>query len=341
MINFHKIFLLSIVTLFLIVGCKDSDLSTKTISISPTTLDFGKARHGDSPVKLSFRIANNSTEPLNILNIHSGCGCTVVNVPTEPILPHKSVICQVKVDILGRKGNFFNQLCIESQNQPNLFVDILGEIVADVWFDEQSLRTTASKGQDKLSVRFNLYTTNHPDAIFMLDHSEKIFSISELSRKKNNDGTTVITFNLDVFVGDEDFISKPLKIISSSNSIAPIVIPFFYYRDEEPNTSPVLKTTRISFGVLYPKETKIIQIYGDSDIISAICDVDIEEVPNGITVEKTIEDKKDLIDGRLSLKIQIDATVLQGVFEGKVFLTTYGNRKYVVPINGEIRNQSE
>jgi hypothetical protein len=66
----------------------------------------------------------------------------------------------------------------------------------------------------------------------------------------------------------------------------------------------------------------------------------IEEVPSGITIE-AINDKNDLIDGRLSLKIQIDATVLQGLFEGKVFLATYGNRKYIVPINGEIRNLSE
>ncbi|MDR3234986.1 MAG: hypothetical protein LBT46_15215 [Planctomycetaceae bacterium] len=50
---------------------------------------------------------------------------------------------QVKVDIHGRKGDFTNKLFIELQVCPNIYTDVTGKIVNDVWFSGQSIRQTA------------------------------------------------------------------------------------------------------------------------------------------------------------------------------------------------------
>ena len=55
------------------------------ISITPNVLDFGKVRPTESPVKLTFDICNHGRESVVIADISSGCGCTIVDIPKEPI----------------------------------------------------------------------------------------------------------------------------------------------------------------------------------------------------------------------------------------------------------------
>jgi hypothetical protein len=91
-----------------LTGCERniSKNTIETISVAPSVLDFGKVRSIDSPIIQSFTIVNKSTKPITIKRIRSGCNCTVANVPQKPLLSNEKVECQVKTDILGRKGTF-------------------------------------------------------------------------------------------------------------------------------------------------------------------------------------------------------------------------------------------
>jgi hypothetical protein len=76
--RFHlKLLLLGFVFLG---GCYPSekpDDKIQSIKISPSVLDFGCVRTIDNPVQVSFTIENLQDKSLEILEIISGCGCTV------------------------------------------------------------------------------------------------------------------------------------------------------------------------------------------------------------------------------------------------------------------------
>ena len=98
-------------------GCTGEKISgVCDVIISPSVLDFGKARVEDSPISLSFSLENIGKEPLEIVDISSGCGCTGVNAPQESILPNEKKSFEVKVDLRGRSGEFTNKVLIITAN---------------------------------------------------------------------------------------------------------------------------------------------------------------------------------------------------------------------------------
>ena len=126
-----SIFLLPL--LFIVAGCSKPS-ANDTVRVNPEVLDFGEVRVYDSPVHLSFDIENRGSIPLVIEEISSGCGCTVVDVPSEPILAQKSATASVKVNLFGRSGDFVNKIRIATSRE-SLFVDIRGKIISDFWYN--------------------------------------------------------------------------------------------------------------------------------------------------------------------------------------------------------------
>ncbi|GHT25479.1 hypothetical protein FACS18942_00470 [Planctomycetales bacterium] len=57
-------------------GCNSPTITSDSITVSPSVLDFGKVRATDPPVQTQFTLCNNGTKPVTILEITSGCGCT-------------------------------------------------------------------------------------------------------------------------------------------------------------------------------------------------------------------------------------------------------------------------
>ncbi|MBL7796988.1 MAG: DUF1573 domain-containing protein [Saprospiraceae bacterium] len=69
------------------------------------------------PVERSIEARNISTEDLVILNVISGCHCTVVDWPKEPIPPGKSGFIKVVFDAL-KEGEFYKVISISTNFDP-------------------------------------------------------------------------------------------------------------------------------------------------------------------------------------------------------------------------------
>jgi hypothetical protein len=117
-----------LVCVLVLTGCVQRVEEIPDVVVIPSVLDFGRVRVADSPLSLSFDIENTSNEPLKILDIISGCGCTVIDIPQEPIATNEKKSIAVKVNLYGRSGEFTNMVHIKTEGNDDLFVDINGTI---------------------------------------------------------------------------------------------------------------------------------------------------------------------------------------------------------------------
>jgi len=81
----------------------ESATSDSPIAIEPKVLDFGKVQPGLT-LKGSIEITNVSSEPVNITEVKSGCGCTVADVPRSPIAPETTHTMSVQYRPPGQIG---------------------------------------------------------------------------------------------------------------------------------------------------------------------------------------------------------------------------------------------
>ena len=59
--------------------------------IAPDVIDSGRVKIKDSPAHVSFSITNRSTVPVEIDEVLSGCGCTVIDLPRKTIRPNETL----------------------------------------------------------------------------------------------------------------------------------------------------------------------------------------------------------------------------------------------------------
>lgn len=65
------------------------------IEFKTKTIDYGEIKKGSDGTRV-FEFTNTGDAPLIISDVSSSCGCTIVERPTEPILPGKSEKIEVK-----------------------------------------------------------------------------------------------------------------------------------------------------------------------------------------------------------------------------------------------------
>lgn len=94
-------------------------------------LDYGTIARG-SDGKREFTFTNNGNAPLIISNAQGSCGCTVPNIPREPILPGKSASIGVSYDT-NRVGAFTKTVTVSSNaaGQPSKVLTIKGNVTAE------------------------------------------------------------------------------------------------------------------------------------------------------------------------------------------------------------------
>lgn len=99
-------------------GNRGSQTETADSAVKTTTsntengpvISFDKSQHEFGPlvsgekVSYNFRFTNTGTAPLIIINVHSGCGCTVGDYPKEPIPPGGTGRINVLYNSAGRRG---------------------------------------------------------------------------------------------------------------------------------------------------------------------------------------------------------------------------------------------
>jgi len=215
-------------------GClRPSPSDRPALSVSPAVLDFGKVRPTDSPVRLAFDICNDGRESIVVTEIVSGCGCTIVDIPKEPIPVGGKVSVTVQVNFLGRFGLFENELIIKTTTEPLVKIAIRGKIETDIWTDGQALRCTVGPIEQYASTVLTIYTTKYPEIVFADTTQEDGVILQEISRT-TKDGKTAIRFFIEVKIDrNSASITKNINIVPADTSISPLIIPLYCYREDK------------------------------------------------------------------------------------------------------------
>ncbi|WP_118950188.1 DUF1573 domain-containing protein [Taibaiella helva] len=77
------------------------------------TYDFGTVKEGEKVVHV-FEFKNSGDQPLQILKIDAGCGCTTPEWPKTPIMPGKSSSIKVTFNTAGKVGPAYKDVTIKS-----------------------------------------------------------------------------------------------------------------------------------------------------------------------------------------------------------------------------------
>ncbi len=214
------------------IGCTEHSISDRhSLFVLPAVLDFGKVRPTDSPVKLTLNIFNHGDQNVTVTEVLSGCGCTVVDIPREPIPAHGQVDVTLRVNVSGRFGHFENELTIKTATEPDVKVAIRGNIETDIWANGQSLRCSVGPKERRAFTMLVVYTAKYPEIAFADAPQEYGVTLKEISRTTNN-GETAIRFSVEVDMDGKAVITRTVSVVPRDSSIAPLAIPLYCYREE-------------------------------------------------------------------------------------------------------------
>ena len=105
---------------------------TAKIQFEHESYNFGVVHYGDK-VKHEFKFKNTGAVPLIITNAQASCGCTVPQIPKEPINPGKEGIIGVVFNTIGKSGMQNPVITISSNADPSIHrLHLTGEIIAAV-----------------------------------------------------------------------------------------------------------------------------------------------------------------------------------------------------------------
>lgn len=107
-------------------GMKPSDMAA--ISFDNLNYNFGTITQGER-VSYSYKFKNTGKSPLIITNAEASCGCTVPEVPKEPIKPGDEAEIKVVFNSEGKMGLVDKQITVSSNGVPNMIaLHLTGEI---------------------------------------------------------------------------------------------------------------------------------------------------------------------------------------------------------------------
>lgn len=90
--------------------------------------DFGQITQGEK-VSYSYKFKNSGKSPLIILNATATCGCTVPEVPKEPIKPGEEGEIKVVFNSTGKSGLQDKVITVTSNAQPHIAsLHLTGEV---------------------------------------------------------------------------------------------------------------------------------------------------------------------------------------------------------------------
>ena len=319
-------------------GCSqpvNSDvLPVDLVVIDPEVVDLGNIRPTLEPMVFDVVLRNNGESPLTILDVFADCGCTVLDKPSQPVLPQEEMQLPVKVSLYGRFGDFSHTIRMTTDGTPeSVVLTIKGKAVTDIWPSGQSIRCTAEAGLPASSI-VELHTVDYPDVQFDLSKAGEDMIVKELSRATKDDITT-IRFSLDVDMGGNDFRMRELTFVPVGNDITPITIPVYCYRLEETTSVSKIHTQAINLGMVDSDETCEVPIHGDLDLISVINQAVFNGFPENVVV--TILPHRESNEAIL-LNMQFPPMKERDSIKGHIKLVTEDNKKIQIPVSGVVRN---
>ena len=92
------------------------------VEFTPMQINAGEVPYG-IPVEREYAVKNVSDEDLFILNVKSGCHCTVVDWPKEPLKPGQSGTIKITYDAL-KEGQFYKIVSVNTNFDPEVGVGL-------------------------------------------------------------------------------------------------------------------------------------------------------------------------------------------------------------------------
>ncbi len=101
--------------------------------------DFGVIREKDGKAHCQLRVKNTGTEPLLIVKVQVGCGCTGINYPEQPIMPGDTATVSLSYNPSGRPGQFTKQAIIfTNTDTKRTILEISGNVIpTDATLDKE------------------------------------------------------------------------------------------------------------------------------------------------------------------------------------------------------------
>lgn len=91
--------------------------------------NFGKIKQGDK-VHYDFKFKNTGKSPLIVTNATATCGCTIPEIPKEPVKPGDSGLIKVVFSSAGKMGMQDKIITITSNGNPGTSeVHLIGEVL--------------------------------------------------------------------------------------------------------------------------------------------------------------------------------------------------------------------
>lgn len=110
-------------------GTKIAPADAPVIVFERDIFDFGKIEQGEKVVH-EFKFKNTGKSPLIISNATATCGCTIPQIPGEPILPGKDGKINVVFNSEGKMGMQDKVITVTSNANPNITtVHLVGEVL--------------------------------------------------------------------------------------------------------------------------------------------------------------------------------------------------------------------
>lgn len=92
------------------------------VEFEPMQIDAGEVPFG-VPVERTYIVKNVSEEDLTILDVKSGCHCTVVDWPHEPLKTGQSGTIKITYDAL-KEGQFYKIISVNTNFDPEVGVGL-------------------------------------------------------------------------------------------------------------------------------------------------------------------------------------------------------------------------
>jgi hypothetical protein len=89
-----------------------------TVKWSRDTIHFGTIEEGIVYLD-SITVTNNGTKPYRITGHQAACDCTVLQAPTQPLLPGEKATLRIEFNSIGKAGKVSTGIVIQDNSSPN------------------------------------------------------------------------------------------------------------------------------------------------------------------------------------------------------------------------------
>ncbi|HPT39491.1 MAG TPA: DUF1573 domain-containing protein [Candidatus Omnitrophota bacterium] len=103
------------IILFLLVFFMLPPVFAQEAQVDPNQWDFGKVKAG-VVLRHDFILKNQTNDILEIVNIHTSCGCTVSQSAKKSLLPQESTPINVSFDSKGYSGQVSQFVYVHTDN---------------------------------------------------------------------------------------------------------------------------------------------------------------------------------------------------------------------------------